>query len=707
MLNLRRGAEKLDLTNYKTGEDVERDLEALLVECGKYLPAHNEALIRKAFYVCRDAHVNRIRKSGDPSYTHPLEVARIALKEIPLDDTSVVAALLHDATDGDRFSYKDIQSEFGSSVADIVDGISKIEHIESQRMDRADQLENYRKLLLSLFKDVRIILIKLADRLHNLRTLDYLPEASRIRTAQETLDIYAPFANRFGLRNMKWELEDLSFKHLNRQAYDEIRNALRYTREEREEYIERLAAPLHEKLSRDEFIKRNKIKVEINGRPKHIYSIFNKMRLRQKSIDELYDLFAVRLILDTDDPNFCFYVYGMIASVFPPVPDTFKDYISAPKKNGYQSLHTAVVGPDKRVVEVQIRTLKMHEFSEEGVAAHFRYKSGKVAAQSILEDDNILQWMGLVREIFENAREENDYALLENVRKNVFADEIFVFTPTNEFRTLPKDSTPLDFAFEIHSEIGQRYIGAKVNGKIAPIDYKLTSGDQVEILTSKNQKPCKEWLNYVITSKANGYITKFLKEEEREIEEQGKLLWQKAAQEQGFVLSDSEFNNLIGSLRFENQADFFIAMGKERVDLNKAYQFIRYKLKNGFKQAQESVQKEMEREAIRIVETKTNGKKQRAAQTLGSALPFLSFDRPKQTITADVRVTGAEDAAMLGNISGVINNYDGAQIKGITFDIFDFNFESIITVEIDNEQRLTNLIHDLTLLPGVSEVETI
>ena len=316
---------------YEYGIDVEKDQQFFLQECKKYLKHFNEEKIKKAFKICVEGHKNKLRMSGQPYYTHPIEVARIVLKEIPLDETSVISALLHDILDeGDKFTINDIQIEFGNDVANIVEGINKIGHIENKELDNLTKIENYRKLLLSLFKDVRIILIKLADRLHNMRTIDYLPEYNRLKLSKETLDIYAPFANRFGLKNLKWELEDLSFRQINRSAYDEISNALRSTRQEREEYINNIITPLTEKLNKDELLKKLKVKFIIEGRPKHIYSIYNKMKLRNKSLNELHDLFAIRIIIDSNDPNICFYVYGLVASIFQPVPDTFKDYINNP-----------------------------------------------------------------------------------------------------------------------------------------------------------------------------------------------------------------------------------------------------------------------------------------------------------------------------------------------------------------------------------------
>lgn len=566
------------------GKNPQDDLELLLIECKKQLNSFNEEKIKKAFMMCYEAHDNKLRLSGLPYYTHPLEVALILIKEIPLDDISLMAALLHDVLDdGDKYTIKDIEIEFGPEVSNIVEGIHKIGHIENKNIDKFTQIENYRKLLLSLFKDVRIILIKLADRLHNMRTIQYLPESSRLKLAKETIDIYAPFANRFGLHNIKWELEDLSFKETNTKAYDEIKSQLKSTREQRQTYIDNFISSLYEILSKDELIKKLKVKYEIIGRAKHIYSIYNKMIARKKEMSELYDIIAVRVILDTTENNICFYTYGLIASYFAPAPDTFKDYINSPKRNGYQSLHCALVGPLKKMIEIQIRTKKMHDYAEEGFAAHFRYKGGNVNPSSILEEKQINDWMNAVREIFENAGFNTSEELLDSVKKNIFFDEIFVYTPKNEFRTLPKDSTPLDFAFDIHTEIGYHYIGAKVNSRIVPIDYKLMSGDQVEILTSKKQTPKAEWLKYVVTSKAKSIINKFIKEEEKELETKGQEIWEEKIKNFDFQISQEEFDKLLKIFKFANSKKFFIAIATTKFDINQADDYIRYKLKEEIK----------------------------------------------------------------------------------------------------------------------------
>lgn len=679
---------------YEYGIDVEKDQQFFLQECKKYLKYFNEEKIKKAFKICVEGHKNKLRMSGQPYYTHPIEVARIVLKEIPLDETSVISALLHDILDeGDKFTINDIQIEFGNDVANIVEGINKIGHIENKELDNHTKIENYRKLLLSLFKDIRIILIKLADRLHNMRTIDYLPEYNRLKLSKETLDIYAPFANRFGLKNLKWELEDLSFRQINRAAYDEISNALRSTRQEREEYINNIITPLTEKLNRDELLKKLKIKFIIEGRPKHIYSIYNKMKLRNKSLNELYDLFAIRIIIDYNDPNICFYIYGLVASIFQPVPDTFKDYINNPKRNGYQSIHTAVIGPDKKIVEVQIRTKFMHEFAEEGFAAHFRYKSGKIDPNSILEQKQINDWITAVREIFENAGIVTSDELIESVKKNLFFDEIYVYTPKNEFRTLPKDSTPLDFAFSIHSEIGYHYVGAKVNSKIAPIDYKLQSGDQVEILTSKNQTPKAEWLKYVVTSKAKSQILKFLKEEEKDLEAKGKDIWYNKLKDLGLSIEDSLLEQLIKFLKYENVKDFYIAIATSSIEINKAIDFIKYKLNENKDLSLENLEKKLLYENKKI-----------KVKVLNFDDEYLEYTADNKII-ANIKIIAKDRPQILDTINASILAIKDLSIMAISYNSNGNTFEENLRIKVTSKSVLEELIDNLNLVKNLINIE--
>lgn len=679
----------------------ESDLNLLLKECKTYLKQYNEAKIRRAYMMCLDAHENKLRKSGEPYYTHPLEVARIVMSEIPLDDVSVISALLHDVLDeGDNFKLKDIRSEFGNDIADIVDGIHKIEHIENKNDDIANQADNYRKLLLSLFKDIRIILIKLADRLHNMRTLEYLKESSQKKLAQETLDIYAPFANRFGLRNIKWELEDLSFKYINPSSYNTIKSDLKSTREEREKYIQDIITPISERLEKDEILKKLKIKFQISGRPKHIYSIHNKMIARGKPMDELYDLFAIRILLDSDEPNICFYVYGVIAGIYQPVPETFKDYINVPKKNGYQSIHSAIVGHDKKIVELQIRTNTMHELAEQGFAAHFRYKGGKVDQQSILERKQILDWITEVREIFENAKSGSNEELIDNFRKNLFFDEIYVYTPKNEFRTLPKDSTPLDFAFEIHSEIGNHFIGAKVNGKLVAIDYKLQSGDQIEILTSKKQMPTEDWLRYVVTSKARQNINKYLKDKQRKLEDEGKEIWIEKSKEFEVRITEAEFEMLHKSVKFDTAEEFFVALAKQELSLDKAFEFLRMKVRNGLRVVNENREKEYQPKMSADMQSNADSE-------IDNTLRIPSNIKPdeKGKLEFKLVILVPNKITLLEQINTMILSMDEIEILEISVEEIESDVKMTQVLVFDKFEFAELLIENIQKVVGIKEIQ--
>ncbi|RPI65300.1 MAG: bifunctional (p)ppGpp synthetase/guanosine-3',5'-bis(diphosphate) 3'-pyrophosphohydrolase, partial [Ignavibacteriae bacterium] len=432
--------------------------------------------------------------------------------------------------------------------------------------------ENYRKLLLSLVNDVRVILIKFADRLHNMRTIDALSTQRQERLAHETMELYAPFAHRFGLGEIKWELEDLSFKVLNPDAYNDIKRQLNTTREEREDFIDRFAQPIAERLGD------NNLKYEISGRPKHLYSIYKKMVTQGKSLDELYDLFAVRLIIDSEDNNDCFLAYGIVSEIYRPVPERFKNYISMPKKNGYRSLHTTVISADGKRVEVQIRTRAMHEFAERGVAAHFRYKAESGATASWIDSSDLEEWANWVRDIFENAGEEAAEQLLESFKLNLYQDEIYVFTPKGDLRILPKGATPIDFAFDIHSQVGAKCIGAKVNGRIVPLDHQLQTGDQVEILTSRNQTPHRDWIRIAVTHKAKTHIRRILNDERRQLVIDGRDLWEKRARKAGLTINDDDLERLVAQAKFESRNDFFSAIGAGSITPDQAVALVHERL---------------------------------------------------------------------------------------------------------------------------------
>jgi GTP diphosphokinase / guanosine-3',5'-bis(diphosphate) 3'-diphosphatase len=539
------------MTNVK----YKKKLDDLLVLCQKNLPRMDENLIRRAFEFGFNAHRHDIRASGEPFFDHPYEVAKIVAKEIPLDDVSVAAALMHDVAEDTEYTIKDIREEFGDTIAEIVDGATKISDIFKSH--DVTQAESYRKMLLSMVADIRVMLVKFADRLHNMRTLEYLSPEKQKRMAKETLDIYAPFAHRFGLANIKWELEDLAFKFMYRESYDAVAHDLKSRRREREHYIKKFAAPIEKRLRDDGF------RFEISGRPKHLYSIYNKMIKRNKPLDEIYDLFAIRIIVDTEDNNDCFRVYGLISDIYIPNPERFKNYISVPKKNGYQSIHTTVVGPEGKMVEVQIRTRAMHEVAEKGVAAHWMYKE-----RTARVDEELQNWVNWVREIFENAAEGQVPAqqLMESFKLNLYQDEIYVFTPKGELKILPKGSTPVDFAYDIHSKVGDHTLAAKVNGRIVPLDTALKSGDQVEILTSKNQTPNPDWEKFAVTHKAKSHIRRWIKEEQRKAIEEGKDLWEKRVKKAKLTINDDDLDQFLRDRKLEGTSAFFLGLRQGKID---------------------------------------------------------------------------------------------------------------------------------------------
>ncbi len=530
-------------------------LNEILQLCKTKLQRYDETLIRKAFFLCYRAHSAEKRASGEPYFYHPVEVAKIMLEEIPLDDVSVAAALLHDVVEDTEYTIEDIRDEFGDEVATIVEGLTKISDIFANR--EIKEAESFRKMLLSMIHDIRVILIKFCDRLHNMRTLDALPPHRQVKIATETRDIYAPFAHRFGLGKIKIELENLAFKYLDREAYDDLVEELKLTRADRMAYLETVMQPIEKELRKRGF------DFEISGRPKHLFSIYNKMRSQGKSLEEIYDLYGIRIILNSDDASECFSVYGYITQIFQPVPERFKDYISVPKHNGYQSLHTTIIGPKGRMVEVQIRTRKMHEFAENGVAAHWRYKEKVSTKDEAI--DSLIRW---ARELIENA--DSAAAFMEGFRMNLYQDEIYVFTPKGDMKVLPRNATPVDFAFEIHTEIGMHCIGAKVNGKIVALHTKLKSGDQVEIITSKNQTPKADWEKFVVTHKAKLKIRQFLNEERRAQIEEGRTLWSKLVEKTKRVFSESDLARLAKHHGLATVADFFRAIGAKEINAEKA-----------------------------------------------------------------------------------------------------------------------------------------
>lgn len=717
-----------------------KKLDDLLAVCRKNLRTVNEDLIRRAFEFSFEAHKNDIRASGDPFFNHPYEVAMVVAKEVPLDDISVASALMHDVAEDTDYDIKDIREEFGDTIADIVDGATKISDIF--RSHEVTQAESYRKLLLSMVNDIRVMLLKFADRLHNMRTLEYLPKEKQLRLAKETLDIYAPFAHRFGLAKIKWELEDLAFKYLHPQEYEDLAHKLKVRRRERESYIKKFIQPI-EKHLQDEGMK-----FEVEGRPKHLFSIYNKMVNRSKPLDEIYDLFAVRIILDTENANECFTVYGILSSIYFPIPERFKNYISVPKKNGYQSIHATVVGPEGKKVEIQIRTRGMHEVAENGVAAHWRYKENLTALDEELEN-----WISWVREIFEHADEEAPAKqLMESFKLNLYQDEIYVFTPTGELKILPQGATPVDFAFAVHSNIGFHCLSAKVNGRIVPLDSHIHSGDQVEIITSKNQLPKADWEQFVVTHKAKSHIRKWLKEEERKAITIGKELWEKRAKKLKFHLNDDDLVQHAAEYKVNNLGDFFQKIARNEINPDVVIQEIELKLKHP---QQETVKEEEKGDGLfdrflstarnitggitlfgqrdsfmhsfakccnpipgdEIIGYVTTGEGVKIHQKLCRNFLSAAAADPHRVVevgwpltngveyTVAVRISGEDRTGLLNDITHSISTYQNTNIRGVKIDAKDSMFEGTIIVGVKNTEHLDRIMEKLRKVKGVSRTE--
>ncbi|MCJ7508895.1 MAG: bifunctional (p)ppGpp synthetase/guanosine-3',5'-bis(diphosphate) 3'-pyrophosphohydrolase, partial [candidate division Zixibacteria bacterium] len=512
-------------------------------------------LIRKAYEFSDRIHKGQLRQSGVPYVEHCLEVAFI-LAEQHLDSTTIAAGLIHDVVEDTEATLAQLKTEFGEEIAELVDGVTKISELEF-RSQEEEQAEYFRKLLLSMAKDIRVIIIKLADRLHNMRTLDSLDPEKQKRIAQETRDIYAPLAHRFGMARIEWELEDLSLRYLEPEVYEELLRKVEEKREDREAYIQEISQPLQRELGKAG------IKVKITGRPKHFYSIYRKMKKRIKPFEEIYDLFAIRVIVSTEAE--CYHVLGIVHTLWKPVEDRFHDYIALPKSNMYRSLHTTVIGPRGRMVEIQIRTHEMHHSAEYGIAAHWLYKEGK---RKLDDTDKQMIWLIEVLEWQKDLTNPKEF--LEYLKVDLFHDDIFVFTPKGELRQLPRGSTPLDFAYTVHSDIGDHCVGVKVNGRMIPLSTVLNSGDEVDIITSPHQTPSQDWLKIVKTAKARSSIKQWLKQKGYEQAlALGKEIFDKELKKQHLPpLSEEELTDLAMSLNYSNLSGMFYALGSGGISMH-------------------------------------------------------------------------------------------------------------------------------------------
>ena len=546
---------KYNLSEEEEKKLILREYRALLRVLKSRLKPGDKELLRRAFEMAAEAHETMRRKSGEPYILHPIAVAKICVEEIGLGVRSTLCALLHDTVEDTDITLDDIRREFGEEISRIVDGLTKIANVID--VNASQQAENFKKILLTLTDDPRVILIKLSDRLHNMRTLDVMKREKQLKIASETIFIYAPLAHRMGLYSIKTEMEDLAMKYMEPETYREIARKLAETKKDRTRFINDFIRPIKEKLEK------SGIKGEVYGRPKSIHSIWNKMKKKGVEFEEVYDLFAIRVILDSapdKEKEECWKVYSLITDEYSPSPERLRDWLSNPKANGYEALHTTVMGPQGRWVEVQIRSERMNEIAEKGLAAHWKYK------EDSQDESRFDKWFQQIREVITN-QETDSIDFLQDFKTSFLAEEIYIYTPKGDVKMLPVGSTALDFAFSIHSAIGVKTIGAKVNHKLVPISHKLQSGDQVEIITSNKQKASEDWLNFVVTSKAKGRIRDALKDEKRKIAEEGKYTLQRKLEGMGAAFSQNNIEELVQWYKVGSNLDLFYSISIKEIDL--------------------------------------------------------------------------------------------------------------------------------------------
>ena len=534
----------------KENKEIQQRYKNLISNTYRTLDEEQNKIIRKAFDIALDAHKDQRRKTGEPYIYHPIEVAKIVANEIGLGTTSIACALLHDVIEDSEYTYEDLKKIFGKKIADIVNGLTKISVMNHQNI--SVQSENYRKLLLTLSEDFRVILIKIADRLHNMRTLESMRDDKQKKIASETIYIYAPLAHRLGLYNIKSELEDLSLKYNNPDVYYDIANKLEVAKDQREKYVEEFKKEVSEQL------KEEHLNFTIKGRAKAISSIYRKMLKQNVSFEEVYDNYAIRIIYKSDAKNEKFIawkIYSIVTDLYHSNPQRMRDWITNPRSTGYESLHLTVLGPDKKWIEVQIRSERMDEIAEKGVAAHYKYKEG---FKQNSDDRNFEQWVSQIREVIEQQQNLSTSELLDNIKLNLYSKEVFVFTPRGEIKILPVGSTALDFAFSVHSDLGMKCLGAKVKGKLVPISYVLQNGDQIDILSSQNQKPKQDWLDIVITSKAKSRIKAALNSEKNNQVAEGKEIFQRKLRHAKINFTEEEVNNIQRYFNLKTSQDLFL-----------------------------------------------------------------------------------------------------------------------------------------------------
>ena len=706
------------------------------------LSKKDKELIRKAFEIAVDAHKDQRRKTKEPYIYHPMAVAKIVANDIGLGGTSIVCALLHDVVeDSEDYTLEDIERLFGETVARIVNGLTKISSLKKDQ-DASIQAENFRKMLLTLNDDVRVILIKIADRLHNMQTMDSMPKIKQVKIASETLFIYAPLAHRLGLYNIKTELEDLGLKYTEPEVYNDIYTRITESKEEQNKYIKEFAKILKSTFDKENF------EYVIKGRPKSIYSIRKKMLDQDVSFDEVYDKFAIRIIYNSDlsqEKFNAWKIYSIVTDIFSPNPKRLRDWISQPKSTGYESLHITVMGPKGRWIEVQIRSERMDEIAEKGYAAHFRYKHGSD------KESGLESWLNKLKETFENP-DINAVDFVEQFKLNLYSKEIYVFTPNGDIKSLPKSSTPIDFAFSIHTEVGMKCRGARVNGKLVPLSHELKSGDQVEIITSNSQKPKLSWLDIVKTARAKSKIKTILKEEQKQIAKEGKQILQRKLKHLKITLNEKTTNELVNFFKLRTSLDLFYRFGNGSIDnqqlknfvsqrSNAFYSFFKSKIKRKRKVEFENKNEELTNNYDLLVFGKDEEKleyklaqccnpipgdkvfgfvtvsegikvhKQNCPNAISMQsqfsyriMPAKWIDSTQQEHNVLLKITGFDKVGLVSEVTRIISSSMNVNINNLNMTTNNGMFDGKIVVGIKNNDQLKKLIVRLKKIEGIDKV---
>ncbi len=727
------------LTEAEEKKAIVREYRSLLKALKEKIKPGDKELIRSAFEMATDAHKTMRRKSGEPYILHPIAVAKICVEEIGLGVRSTICALMHDTVEDTDITLDDVQREFGFEIAKIVDGLTKISTVMDA--NTSQQAENFKKILLTLTDDPRVILIKLADRLHNMRTLDSVKREKQLKIASETVYVYAPLAHRMGLYSIKTEMEDLSMKYMETDTYKFIAKKLQETKRERTRFINDFIRPLKEKLQT------TGLDFDIYGRPKSIHSIWSKIKKKGVSFEEVYDLFAIRIIVNSlpeKEKEDCWKVYSIITDEYNPSPERLRDWLSNPKSNGYEALHTTVMGPQGKWVEVQIRTKRMNEIAEKGLAAHWKYKEGKD------DESRFDKWFNQIREALAN-QDTNSLDFLQDFKTSFLAEEIYVYTPKGDVKMLPIGATALDFAFSVHTAVGSKCIGAKVNHKLVPIGYKLRSGDQIEIITSAKQKPNNEWLNFVVTTKARAKIKDSLKEEKRQVADQGKSILERKFNAMNAAMNQHNLEELAGFYKINSTLDLLYEIAIKKIDLKELKEFTVHgdkiispkpikipEEKSVGIEGKPLSKKDTElvifgESSDKIMYTLANCCKPIPGDdvfgfiTTGEGLKIHRTNCPNATrllanhahrvvktkwaknkeisFLTGLKIIGLDDVGVIHKITNLISGELKVNISAMSIEANDGIFEGNVKVFVKDKEQLENLVKNLLMLPGIEKVD--